>query len=301
LLVVIAIIAILIGLLLPAVQRGRAAARQTQCANQVKQIALATHGLVEANGSFPPLCVNTASPGTNWSNSPILIDGPYHGAVGFTVFDWLLPFVDQAPMYQAANRNVNSSYNGRTIYGNDVPAYHCPDDPSWNQRGLSDTANGGADYWGYGDYAGNFLVFGAPMQQSTEGTTTFAFLDTHDGASNTILYAERYGTCGSSGVLNSGSTNGNLWSDSNTTWRPQFGMNGFTPPAVPYTAVLPFQVAPDWLRGCNCAVAQSPHVNGMTVGICDGSVRFLSDSIDATVWAKICDPRDGAPVDASAW
>src|SRR5262245_66297433 len=93
LLVVIAIIAILIGLLLPAVQKVREAAQRLTCQNNLHQIGLATHTLSDANNFLPPLCAPD-------QHSPITFAaGPYNGAVGFTVFDWLLPFIEQCNLY----------------------------------------------------------------------------------------------------------------------------------------------------------------------------------------------------------
>ena len=78
-------------------------------------------------------------------------------------------------------------------------------------------------------------------------------------------------------------------------------MNGPLPPATPYEPCLPFQVAPDWIRQCDPGRAQSPHLQGMNVGLGDGSVRFLRASINHAVWENLCDPRDGNPIPADAW
>src|SRR5687768_14496685 len=103
LLVVIAIIAILIALLVPAVQKVREAAARTQCTNNFKQIGLACHGIHDTYKVLPPL--STVSHTTPIGTSAA---APYRGFVGFTLFGFLLPFVEQDPLYKLANRNVST-------------------------------------------------------------------------------------------------------------------------------------------------------------------------------------------------
>src|SRR5262249_45829676 len=105
LLVVIAIIAILIGLLLPAVQKVREAAARMRCQNNLKQIAIATHNIHDATGFLPPTCAYSAN---NQLVSPAAV--PFQGPYSYTLFTWLLPYIEQDNIFRACNPN--------TPYGN---------------------------------------------------------------------------------------------------------------------------------------------------------------------------------------
>jgi prepilin-type N-terminal cleavage/methylation domain-containing protein len=299
LLVVIAIIAILIGLLLPAVQKVREAAARATCQNNLKQLGLATHNLHDSIGLLPPLCA--ASSGT-----ALTVPGPYKGAVGFTVFDWLLPYVEQDALYKLANRNVNTHVPGSlgdgTVFATVVKPYRCPSEPKPVGPlgdGMGSTTHGNQHRWAIGNYSANYLVFGNPGAATTEtrregaGRIPGTF---QDGTSNVIAFTERYGTCGTSGNPDDASTYGNLWSDSNVTWRPVFCVNNFNqdPTTAGYTTCLLFQVQPHWVNNCDATRAQSPHAGGIGVCLGDGSVRFLGAGISPATWANACDPRDGA-------
>ena len=299
LLVVIAIIGTLIGLLLPAVQAAREAARRIQCRNHLKQVGLALHNINDAKRYLPPITAPT-------SRDPLLTRGPFYGVVGFTVFTWLLPYVEQAPLYDLAmtQRTVYTPVPGApgagVIYSVSIPLYLCPTETS-SPGGLGATTSGGANQWAVGNYATNYNVFGNPgaatpdlrMQGAARISQSFP-----DGTSNTVMVAERYGTCGSSGVADDPSTNGCLWSDSNSRWRPVFCVNETmqSPSTHGYTACAMFQTAPNWRSGCDSSRAQTPHSGIMNVTLGDASVRGVDDSIAPATWANVCHPADGLTV-----
>jgi prepilin-type N-terminal cleavage/methylation domain-containing protein len=296
LLVVIAIIAILIALLLPAVQMARESANRNSCANNLHQLGIAIQTLHDNYEVLPPLCVDSnGNPGIAESTSMLVVSGPFQGAMGPTVFFWILPFVEEENLFNSANRDVNKVVAGQAVYAHAIKKYFCPDDPSPDGgNGMAATRNGLANTWATGNYSANYLVFGDPARGTTEGAARIP-ASIPDGLTNTILFAERYRTCGNSGNANAGSTYANLWTDSNVTWRPTFCINNSSqvPSGPGYPACLMFQVLPDWINTCDPARAQSPHPGGMNVCLGDASIRFLNGSINPTTWQYACDPRDG--------
>ncbi len=298
LLVVITIIGILIALLLPAVQAAREAARRMQCANNAKQIVLAVHTIAEVNTVMPPLAVNTGH------FDYIQVKGPYQKGRGYTIFVWLLPYIEQDSLQSIAQGDVSTLYGGKPIIATSIAAYKCPDEPTQTPDGLTAATFAGANNDAYGNYAANYLVFGNPAKPSTEGELRFA--DIKDGTSHTLFIAERYGTCGKWGDFSQ--AYGELWGDSFRPWAPGFCMNllvsagafGQALPTTHYEHCWMFQTAPDPLAECDPGRAQSPHVGGMNVGVGDGSVTFLSSTVAENVWYRICDPRDGEN-DGGGW
>src|SRR6516225_940506 len=121
LLVVIAIIAILISLLLPAVQSAREAARRAQCVNNLKQVALAAHNYASANNSFP-LGISD-----NPQGSP---GAPAYGSTwsSFGAQALMLPYLEQNPLYQAANFSWGPWVMNDTVNNAVIASFLCPSD-----------------------------------------------------------------------------------------------------------------------------------------------------------------------------
>ena len=306
LLVVITIIGILISLLLPAVQSAREAARRLQCQNNLKQLGLAIHNIHQANGVLPPMSAIDL-------NTEITVDGPYKGINGPTVFFWLLPYLEQSALFEQGMQDgmVRTSYDLSipAVYGvcaQPVRIFLCPSDPTGIARtGHPTSQYGGAHLWAGSCYAANYLVFGNPTganwQERSEGTATFGKSTFRDGTSNTIIFTERYGSCGSSGAPNT-DTQSCLWTDPSNQFRPTFCVNTVsqypTIEPVDYTGCLKFQDNPHWYETCDSRRAQTPHSGGINACLGDGSVRSVSSGVDETIWWRACDPRDGEPLGA---
>ena len=210
LLVVIAIIAVLIGLLLPAVQKVREAAARIQCANNMKQLDLASHTCNDTAGCLPPA--------EGWFPGA----APASGAGWGGVFFHLLPYLEQGNLYKSAvttganpmgeNPGPGQPYFSSAagvgtpafIGANTLKGFLCPSDPSVPSGTYTDLLFNRP--WATSSYAGNFVVFAvlpSPVQDnfviSYQGTSriTASF---PDGTSNTILFAERYAVCESASL-----------------------------------------------------------------------------------------------------
>jgi prepilin-type N-terminal cleavage/methylation domain-containing protein/prepilin-type processing-associated H-X9-DG protein len=180
LLVVIAIIAVLIALLLPAVQAAREAARRSQCVNNLKQIGLGLHNYHQTNDVFPM----GKSKGMNHL-------GSYGGWTDWGPNALLLPYVEQAAIYNSINFNFLGGYDmagsiNSTAWNSKVKVYLCPSDPyagasntnSYRGSVGTTTLPTGSGYWG-GNSTGMFTYL-----------KSYGLRDAIDGSSNTVAYAE---------------------------------------------------------------------------------------------------------------
>jgi len=271
LLVVIAIIAILIGLLLPAVQKVREAAARTQCTNNLKQLSLATVNCADTNNTkLPP------SIGLYPGSAPA--DGNGDGGT----FLHLLPYIEQDNLYKSCYVPAGPSSDGRnglqatysqwtpTIGGARVKAYICPSDPT-NTDSLGARAS-------YGD---NGQLFRQNYQGWAGGLQRYP-ASIVDGTSNTIFYTEKLARC------STGNYPDNYWPD----WGSVLSSSDEGDPTGP-TAPTP-QIRPAGNPAqCDGGVASSPHTAGIVVGLADGSVRFVNGGISAPTWWAALTPAGG--------
>jgi type II secretory pathway pseudopilin PulG len=286
-LVVIAIIGILVALLLPAVQAARESARRTDCSNNLKQIDLAVHNLHDIRKTMPPMaapCAANAAGCYTPSSTPF-------GLHNYTLFAFVLPYMEQANLY---DKLTPSGYAGGQ-YSEVLKGLICPSDIT-HAGGKSLTTYGGANNWGISNYGANNYVFGDPGKGKTFSDAHNSFASVTDGLTNTVFFAEMYGTCGNSGNISIAW--GSLWADANSIWRPGFnlGANKGGTGISSYPPSPKFQVRPNIVNNCNPEVPQGIHPAGMMVALGDGSVRMFIANMDDVVWQRAANPRDGQPV-----
>ncbi|ODT98578.1 MAG: hypothetical protein ABS79_05630 [Planctomycetes bacterium SCN 63-9] len=295
LLVVIAIIAVLIALLLPAVQAAREAARRIQCTNNLKQIALAEHNYHDANGTFTM--------------------GSYLGGVDGGVFSnaaWergclvgITAFIEQGALYSAFNTSLRYTLPGNaTVLRTNVSAFQCPSDPLVSEVGFYyDT------FWvAHNTYRGICGPWvNPPRGENSSGTTLAAdpawpamlanalgvfymmsktgINDITDGTSNTFMFGEGSYSKLPPGYQPTGDRSCWHW------WMAgSYGdtlQNCMYPPNPPLTWNFPQinATAPGALLDGGASPyllsASSGHPGGCNFAMCDGSVRFVKDTINS--------------------
>jgi len=280
LLVVIAIIAILIGLLLPAVQKVRQAAARMSSSNNLKQMGLALHNMNDTNNVLPPMVGNYPAKG-----APVGPSNPMRATAQF----FMLPFIEQSNAYNAMAVNHPDSW----WCGFGIKTYISPTDPTEPPNGLIDTGSPryGTSYapneWVFNPQAGYGLTnhIGIAETAPTASIPRTFF----DGTSNTIVFAERYAVCGSSTT----SVASYYWGETGGNCNRVGGQggNGSTPGFYTITA-LP-QAAPPPFGGCNPCLLQAPSAGGILVALGDGSVRMVSTGVSLATWSNAIRPDDG--------
>jgi prepilin-type N-terminal cleavage/methylation domain-containing protein len=293
LLVVIAIIAVLIGLLVPAVQKVREAAARSQCSNNLRQIGVASHNCNDSLGRLPP--------GVGWF--PSLNNTPNTGYG--TVFFHLLPFVEQDPLYKRSLINVPPYVNvyvgipgalgGNNVNAQPIKSYICPSDPSAFDGEVTD--NFGIPY-GAGCYALNVQVFCKVRPNGTfQSTQGYARVPSafQDGTTNTIMFAEKYAIC-TNARYPAGGSFWDYWNQGEIgpilPYYPGFEASYWN--AYDIGPASKFQSQPNPFKGnCDPTLAATSHSPGMLVCLGDASSRLIPNALSGQTWWAACTPSAG--------
>jgi prepilin-type N-terminal cleavage/methylation domain-containing protein/prepilin-type processing-associated H-X9-DG protein len=294
LLVVIAIIAILIGLLLPAVQKVREAAARMRCSNNLKQIGIGLHNYHSAFDKFPPMSRCGAQ-------NPADCRDPFEKG---NLWIYLLPYIEQDNVYKLSpppgpsprSPAIDDPATAANALGSKViKTYLCPSDET-NEPAATWT-NG----WVVANYVANHDAFHNPNDGGWmsnwhigQGSYQARLSATYkDGTSNTIGVAEAYARCRWRDSNNNIVETGTLWAHETVTpdWHAMF--NDWNARGVNSK----FQVQPNNQAGqCNRFVPQQIHTAGMNVLMMDGSVRNVSPGVDPLSWAAALTPAGGETI-----
>lgn len=290
LLVVIAIIAVLIALLLPAVQQAREAARRSQCKNNLKQLGLAIHNYHDVFLCFPIADVNGTS-------NPV------------SAHARLLPYMDQTPVFNLIDFNVPYDHaNNNVPRMLELPVFRCPSDPDSLPASIGGRNN---FYWN----AGNGVVMyasGAAGQPTPNGilyhNVKVRFSDITDGTSNSAAMSEKMTGDGSNGISTPATdtyrpgtypnTADEAMQQCNATDTTNLAMQGYSNVGGPwlqqYHSTNQYNhVLPPNGRSCMfppgriATTVNSKHTGGVHLMLCDGSVRFISNSIHLGSWRAL--------------
>jgi prepilin-type N-terminal cleavage/methylation domain-containing protein/prepilin-type processing-associated H-X9-DG protein len=317
LLVVIAIIAVLIALLLPAVQAARAAARRIQCVNNLKQLGLGMQNHHDVQGTLPWGAKN--NPAQTWA---------------FLI----LPYLEQVQMSNALNMTLAATvFENSTVVQSKLGVFACPSDPLgyalWNSTSATIPSRSKGNYvvnWGNSDFEQNMPLATIPndslapanlgpyafvtsltgpfrVNNTTTAVTPFGLRDIIDGTSNTMMASEvKFVRDASNGKSDA---RGDVWAEGTKC--------GYTfMAATPPNSLIPDQL--DGTNGCPnknsdppCVqtsgntrefnAARSYHPGGVNVLFCDGSVKFIKDSVSLPAFRALSTMRGGEVISADAY
>lgn len=294
LLVVIAIIGMLVGLLLPAVQQAREAARLMQCGNNQKQIALAMLNYEAANRCLPP----AASVSLYDKNT---VGRLYVNIRDFNGLVFILPQLEQNGLYQSidftkvwndTSANSGSSMSNRQVAENEISAFHCPSTSSRGKFITDYSANthtsrtGGAvanNYKNvidfdkhssrYADYWESALCTWGYYYRTKAVDPRRRLADIKDGTSNSMLYFECAGR-GPERIMGKNITD---TPSSDLEW----GMWANEKARITTGDYTPFQ------NYTNYEEVFSFHMAGCQTSFCDGSVHYIANGIDPDTWVSL--------------
>jgi prepilin-type N-terminal cleavage/methylation domain-containing protein len=288
LLVVIAIIAILIGLLVPAVQKVRESANMTQCTNNEKQLLLAVHTYADANsGKLPP------------SNFYQIVNTQTGNAAEGSAFYAMLPYYEQGNLFQKYTQDIpGPGYLGAEFTA--LSIHTCPSDPT-----VINGIGSLSPYYATGNYALNLALFGANGTFNIKGAIPPYTIGTiPDGTSSTIGIVEASGCFPGFPAVNPAT--GTLLSYMTWHWPAypnSFGPYWPDPDQLPgqqnYTGLyaLPqIQVNP---MSANPNLSQCYHPV-MNIALMDGSVRRVAVGLTQKTWTNALNPADNQPL-GSDW
>jgi prepilin-type N-terminal cleavage/methylation domain-containing protein/prepilin-type processing-associated H-X9-DG protein len=299
LLVVIAIIAILIALLVPAVQKVRESSARTQCQNNMKQWALGMHGFHDQAKRLPEGSTNTVAtpPPATWRRTWVMHLWPYVEQQALAAQnDLTKPFHDPPA-------TIHFTMDG--LIGKRVPLYYCPSDQSYD---LDDASQQ------YRRVRGNYVVnwgnalYTNPPNPIVAGRAPFEHIngDRHlplkvtlqmitDGTSNTLMLSE-YPMAPS---RKDDDWRGDIHNDDGVfRFHTRTKPNDPTPDVVDWNVPLPQdEVLKHVIKGTQqFNTARSRHSGGVNVALCDGSVRFLANDIQLVSWQALGNMDGGVPV-----
>ncbi len=317
LLVVIAIIAVLIALLLPAVQSAREAARRAQCTNNLKQIGLALHSYHDSTNCFP-MSMGMDSPGFG-----------YPEPVSYSGLSMLLPFMEQGNVFNAINYSVlRGDPSNNTAIAISVNTFLCPSDP---QQGALPPGQAGTNYH---PNSGNGIQYVSGASDPTNFNTSLPpfngvfypvsktrIAEITDGTSNTAGFSEMGLGDQSNGIATEKTDQ--FWTQ---TWPStpdlaigqcqaflvtNLSFQGLSTDGVPWvegsTSAMYNHVNVPNKRSCIFPpgrimnTANSYHPGGVNLTLCDGSVRFVKDSVNLGTWRALGSRNGGEVISADSY